>query len=131
MPIHTSWKSMAEGMRSVKAYNQGKIKCRPFTDGSKVCMRTRAWSVFFATINKMGADETKPRPQKVKTSESMEKVIKWFMESKGITDENIPNWVPLAKKVLNSPKFTEKIKVFWKKKLDAYCAKNPKSGVCK
>ncbi len=28
-------------------------------------------------------------------------------------------------------KYNEKIKAFWKKKLDAFCAKNPKSGVCK
>lgn len=128
MPIHASWKSMAEGMR--KTYAGGKGKCRPFTDGSKVCMSDKAWSVFFATINKMGADETKPRA-KVKTSESTEKIIEWFMESKGVKDESIPSWVPLAKKVLSSPKYNEKIKVFWKKKLDAFCAKNPKSGVCK
>lgn len=128
MPIHASWKSMAEGMR--KTYAGGKDKCRPFTDGSKVCMSVKAWSVFFATMNKMGADETKPRP-KVKTSESTEKLIEWFMESKGIKDESIPSWVPLAKKVLSSPKYNEKIKAFWKKKLDAFCAKNPKSGVCK
>jgi hypothetical protein len=62
MPIHTDWKSMAESMSKESKYKAGKIKCRDFTDGSKVCMSSKAWSVFFATINKMGADDTKPRP---------------------------------------------------------------------
>jgi len=68
---------MAEGMRGT--YKVGPVKCRPFTDGTKVCMSKKAWQVFFATINKMGADETKPRPQK--TQEATEKLIHWFVES--------------------------------------------------
>ena len=82
MPIHTSWKSMAQGMKST--YAKGKTKCRPFTDGTKVCMSTTAWSVFFSTVNKMGADETKPRPKKKTTQESREKLIKWYV---GVTSK--------------------------------------------
>jgi len=127
MPIHVSWKSMAEGMRGT--YKQGKVKCRPFTDGSQVCMRAKAWQVFFATINKMGADETKPRPAR-KKSVNEAKLIERFLESKGINEE-VPRWAVLAKKVLGSDKFNEKIKGFWKKKLDDWCSKNPKSKFCK
>lgn len=128
MPIHTSWKSMVKGMAG--SYKKGKMKCYPFTDGSKVCMRAKAWQVFFATVNKMGADETKPRPRKVKTGEANEKIIEWFLEAKQVKN-NIPPWVFLAKKIINSSKANDKTKAFWKKRLTAWCAKNPKAGVCK
>jgi hypothetical protein len=36
-------------------------KCRDFTDGSQVCASEKAWQVFFATMNKNGWDETKPK----------------------------------------------------------------------
>jgi len=132
MPIHTSWKSMAEGMRRTYA-GQGKTKCRPFTDGTKVCMSQKAWQVFFATINKMGADETKPRPHSKSTQESR-KVVEWFIEStlksSDLPPHSIPKWINLAQKVLKSPKLNEKVKAYWKKRLMAWCKENPKSKVC-
>jgi len=63
MPIHTDWKSMAKSM--AKQYKEGESTCRPFTDGTKVCAAKRAWSVFFATLNKNKWDETKSRPTQV------------------------------------------------------------------
>jgi len=118
---------MAQGMRGT--YKGGKETCRPFTDGSKVCMSAKAWSVFFATINKMHADETKARPR-VKTNEATEKIVEWFLESKQVKGD-VPPWVFLAKRIINSPKSSDKIKAFWKKRLDSWCKKNPKAGVCK
>jgi len=80
MPIHTSWKSMAKGMKTTYCGKKkaGPVKCRPFTDGSRLCMCAKAWQVFFASVNKMGADETKPRPKKVKTQEAVEKILEWY-----------------------------------------------------
>jgi len=125
MPIHTSWKKMAIGMRA--SYKAGKTKCRKFADGSQVCMSEKAWSVFFATINKMGASDTKPRPKKKKINEA--KLLDWFMEAK--MENDLPRWVSMALKVLKSDKYNAKIKAYWKKRLTAYCKKNPKSKVCK
>ena len=124
MPIHTSWKSMATGMKTT--YKKGKVKCRKFADGSQVCMSEKAWSVFFATISKMGASDTKPRPKK-KINES--KLIDWFMEAK--MENDIPRWVNMALKVLKSDKYSAKIKTYWKKRLTGYCKKNPKLKICR
>ena len=52
----------------------GSIQCRDFTDGSQVCISKKAWSVFFATLNKRGWSDTKPMPKK--TSETLE----WYAE---------------------------------------------------
>ena len=123
---------MAKGMRKTYA-GKGKVKCRPFTDGSKLCMSAKAWQVFFATINKMGADETKPRPKSKRTQESREKLIEWFVEStlksSDLPANVVPKWVGLAKKILKSPKFNEKIKAYWQKRLTKWCKKNPR--ICK
>jgi len=78
---------MANNMR--KQYKAGKVKCRPFTDGTKVCASKRAWSVFFATINKMGADDSKPRPAKINETvfqetvkEYLNDLINWRIKDK-------------------------------------------------
>lgn len=74
MPIHTSYKSMVRGM--AKQYKgQGSIKCRPFTDGSKVCASEKAWSVFYATIRKRKWDDTRPMPKSL-SSEVILNMIK-------------------------------------------------------
>lgn len=71
---------MVKSMLSNASYckRNPKRKCRPFTDGKKVCGCQGGWSVFFATVNKMGADETKPRPKKATTQEAVEKILEWY-----------------------------------------------------
>lgn len=78
MPIHTSWKSMAKGMR--KQY-PGKV-CRDFTDGSKVCMGEKGWSIFYATGTKRYGKgfETKKMPKK--TEESLKAIVQWYLEER-------------------------------------------------
>lgn len=73
-----------------KQYKSGEVKCRPFTDGSKVCISKKAWSVFFATINKMGADDTKPRPHRINETvfqetvkEVLRDMIEWIVTREG------------------------------------------------
>jgi len=109
-----------------------KRKCHPFTDGSRLCGCQGGWSVFFATVNKMGADETKPRPKAKKTQES-KKLLEWFMEStlksSDLPANVIPKWVGLARKILKSPKFNEKVKTYWKNRLEKWCKEHPK--LCK
>jgi len=75
-------------------YKGGKVTCRDFTDGSKVCASTKAWSVFFATIRKHGWDEKSPRPHSVTETvfmeaveETMKDIIDWFAESVGYCKE--------------------------------------------
>lgn len=57
MPIAMSFKSMIESMR--KKYPGGKEVCRVMADGSKICAGEKAWSIFYATMNKKKWDETK------------------------------------------------------------------------
>ena len=78
MPIHTSWKSMAKSMAKTYCKGATKKKCKKFTDGSQVCICQKGWSVFFASINKMGAKETQPRPSK-KINEA---VMIWYIKRK-------------------------------------------------
>jgi len=56
MPIHTSYKSMLKNLRS--QYKEGPVKCRPMADGTNFCMSEKAWSIFYATMNKHKKDET-------------------------------------------------------------------------
>lgn len=131
MPIHVSWRSMVKSMLANASYckRNPKRKCYPFTDGKKVCGCAGGWSVFFATVNKMGADDTKPRP-KGKTQEA--KVLEWFIESTlKSSDVKVPPWVGMAQRVLKSPKFSDKVKAYWKSRLQAWCKKNPKHKICK
>ena len=68
MPIHTSWKPMLMGMRKTycgQSTSGSKLK---FADGTSVVVCEKAEQVFFATVNKMKADDTKPRPKKVQES---------------------------------------------------------------
>lgn len=107
-----------------------KRKCYKFADGTRVCGCSGGWSVFFATLNKMGADETKPMPKK-KTEES-HKVIQWFMEStlqsSSVSANLTPKWVGLAEKVISSEKFSEKVKSYWSERLAEYKKKCKKGG---
>lgn len=87
MPIHSDWKSMAQGMKS---YCSGSSKvCRGFTDGSSVCLCTKGWNVFFATLNKHGWKDTSPRPKSVSETvienaieETVQEFVDWFDETK-------------------------------------------------
>ena len=83
MPIHTSWKSMARGM--MKTYGKG-TTCYNFTDGGRICMSKKAWSVFYATGNEKYGEgfETKPRPKSV---EETQELIDWYMKTMGIENE--------------------------------------------
>jgi len=85
MPIHTDWKSMVKGMKGTYCKKGDKTKCRPFTDGSKVCLCTKAWSVFFATMRKKGWNEGSPRSKKVSETvfkvameETVTELITWY-----------------------------------------------------
>jgi hypothetical protein len=65
---------MVRGFGRNQQYKTGKIQCRDFSDGSKVCLHEKAWSVFFATLNKRGWKEGSPMPKK--TSETLD----WYAE---------------------------------------------------
>jgi hypothetical protein len=61
---------MIQGMG--KQYKEGERKCRKLTDGSEVCVSQKAWSVFFAKVNKeygSGAEE-RPRSRSKDVGES-------------------------------------------------------------
>jgi len=82
-------------------------------------MSKKGWSVFFATINKMHADETKPRPKQ--TQEAKELLIQWFTESALQSPvDGDPNWVHIAEKLVKSETTTPPVKRYWKAKLDEY-----------
>jgi len=83
---------MIQGM--AKQYKTGKVVCRDFTDGSKSCASSQAWSVFFATLRKHGWDEKSSRPHSVTETifteaveETMKDIIGWFAESVGYCKE--------------------------------------------
>uniref|UniRef100_A0A6M3XHV5 Putative DNA ligase domain protein n=1 Tax=viral metagenome TaxID=1070528 RepID=A0A6M3XHV5_9ZZZZ len=59
MPIDNSWIHFLKSLKDQKDYQIGENICRDMKDGSKFCMHKKAWSVFFATMNKKGWDETK------------------------------------------------------------------------
>jgi len=48
-----------------------KRKSYDFADGTKLYGCKRGWSIFFATLNKQGWSDTKPRPKKVSESTVM------------------------------------------------------------
>lgn len=79
MPIHVSWKSMAQSMK--KKYPEGNTKCRDFTDGKNVCMSEKAWSNFFGSISKMGGKPEKERSQSVEESleRQTDELIEWYL----------------------------------------------------
>jgi hypothetical protein len=108
---------MAKGMKSTYTKKGQPTVCRDFSDGSKVCMSKKGWSVFFATINKMGASETKPRPKQ--TEESRDVLIQWFTEAyiQAPLDDGDPSWVEIANKLIESPVTAPAVKEYWKDKL--------------
>ena len=122
---------MIRGMK--RTYCKGGANvCRDFSDGTKICACEKAWSVFFATVTKnwgRGA-ETKPIPKHVQEAYEREELIEWFLESFEESDAGVPKWIPLAKKVLASKKFNDKIKAYWRSRLEAWCKKNKGNKVC-
>ena len=122
MPISNKHKSMAKSMVANAKYckKNPKRKCHPFTDGTKVCGCQGGWSVFFATLKTKKVEEARAR------------LIEWFTEATfKSSDVGIPKWIPMAQKVLKSSRFNEKTKAYWRKRLTAWCKKNPKNKVCK
>ncbi len=61
-------------------YKEGAIECRDFTDGSKVCISKKAWSIFYATLNKRGAKDTEPMPKHVSETEDAEAQVDWYVK---------------------------------------------------
>jgi len=119
-----------------------KRKCYDAVGGKKICGCAGGWSVFFATMRKRGWDEKKARPKKVteavfmeaveQTVEEMDlKLIKWFESTLKASDVNVPRWVGLAKRVISNPKLNEKMKKYWRGRLEVWCKKNPTAKVCK
>lgn len=68
-------------------YKEGSVKCRDFTDGSKVCMSTRAWTIFFATVTKLAGHggETKARSQTI--NETV------FNETVSLVVDDMVSWI--------------------------------------
>lgn len=132
MPIHVPWKSMIKSFLNNKKYckKNSKRKCRKLSDGSRICGCQGGWSIFFATVNKMDADDTKPMPKKKKKNFNESKITSWFIgESKKYPI--LPKWVSLAQKILTSPQFEESVKVYWKDKLRGFCELHPEASICK
>jgi len=116
-----------------------KRRCYKFTDGKEVCGCAGGWSIFFATMRKKGWSPEKSRPKKVSEavfSEAVEEykihVLEWFVESTlKSSDVRVPNWVGLAQKAIKSTKLSEKVKAYWRKRLQSWCKENPKAKICK
>lgn len=131
MPIHVSWKSMIKNMLDNFKYckKNPKRKCYDFSDGSRMCGCKGGWNVFFATVNRMGADDTKPMPKKKKKfGES--KIVAWFIEESR-KYPILPKWISLAQRILDSPQFEESVKDFWRGKFRTYCENHPEASICK
>lgn len=78
---------MASSMSSYCS-KDSKKECRDFTDGSNICLCIKGWSVFFATLNKHGWDDKKPRPHSVSETvfnkaleEGIKDIVGWFEET--------------------------------------------------
>jgi hypothetical protein len=125
---------MAAGMKKTYCKKGDKLVGRSFTDGSKVRLCSKAWSVFFATIRKHGWKETKPRPRTVNETvfnEAVEVYLDelraWFAETVAKGDRSEPTWVRLARRVLKSGA-SEKLKAYWRKRLQDWEKKNKKTN---
>ena len=77
---------MIKGMAS--QYKGGKVKCRDFTDGSTVCATEKAWSIFYATLNKHKWSDTSARSVAVSETvfqqaieETLKEIVDWYAES--------------------------------------------------
>jgi len=87
MPINTDWKSMIANMRSQYCSKGETAVSRDMSDGSKISICKKGWSVFFATMRKHGWKETEPHP-KTMTQETIaaaiedgkNEIINWFKE---------------------------------------------------
>jgi len=131
MPIHASWGSMIRSFLNNPKYckKNPKRKCHKLSDGKRICGCQGGWSIFFATVNRMGADDTKPIPKsKKKFNES--KTVDWFI-NKSKEYPILPKWIGLAKRVIASSQFEESVKNFWNKKIKDYCSNHPEASICK
>lgn len=84
MPIHVSWKSEFLGMKKQYCGKSTSGKEYEFSDGTKVTICKKGANVFFASLNKMGADDTKPRPATINetifnetASQILNELIEW------------------------------------------------------
>lgn len=103
-------------------------KCHKLSDGKRICGCQGGWGVFFATVNRMGADEKNPIPKsKKKFNES--KTVEWFINNSKKFPV-LPKWIGLAQRILASPQFEESVKDFWRGKLKDYCEKHPEASIC-
>ena len=80
---------MAQGMKSTYCKGSSGTVCRSFTDGSSVCLCTKGWNVFFATLNEHKWSDTSPRPKSVSETmiedaieETVQNIVDWFDETK-------------------------------------------------
>ena len=87
MPINLEWKDMIQSIG--KQYKGNSVKCRDLTDGTKVCVSTKAWSVFFATMRKKGWNESKPKSKSINETvineaidEFLESLVEWAIKPK-------------------------------------------------
>jgi len=123
---------MVLGMKATYCKKGAKMKERDFTDGSKVRACTKAWSVFFASLNKRGWKSEKPRP---KTQETVEDFILeyntevevWFEETTLLSSNvPIPRWVKMANRIIKSKKSSNALKTYWRNRLEKWKKKKPK-----
>lgn len=66
-----------------KSYKKGEIKCKDFSDGSRICVSEEAWNMFYATGTKRYGKgfETKPKPKSVEES-FIDDIVKWYIGGK-------------------------------------------------
>ena len=131
MPIHVSWKSMIHSFLNNPKYckKNPERKCHKLSDGKRICGCQGGWSIFFATVNRMGADDTKPIPKSKKKFNESKIIANFINNSKKFPV--FPKWVGLAQRILDSPQFEESVKTFWRNKLKIYCKAHPEAELCK
>lgn len=70
-------------MKSTYCKGESKGVCRDFTDGSSVCLCTKGWNVFFATLNSHKWSDTSPRPKSVSETmieDALEETVQGFQD---------------------------------------------------
>lgn len=72
-------------MRSQYCSKVSGVVSRDMSDGSKIGMCKKGWSVFYATLRSKGWDETKPHPKNTTQetinqaiTETKNNIVKWF-----------------------------------------------------
>lgn len=75
MPIHPDWASMIKSM--AKKYKTGPRRCYPRVGkGKKICAPAKAWSVFYAKVNKDYGPKAYMKPRTRKAQESLSEDVK-------------------------------------------------------